>query len=434
VKLLLLASIFLAGALPVRAQSTLDTIGVTALRAQDAALTGHGVIVSQIESAPDPLEFEVNPASASQPAALFAWRSAAGMATRFPNLVGTESSHADTVADALYGQQDGVAPGLFRVENCETNFFYRNVILASVPPRAAIFNQSFEFGPHNAAQDEAYDDYIALHNTTVVSGVGNGGAILSPADCYNGLGVAAYGGASSTGPTVDGRCKPDITAPAGATSFSTPLVAGAAAILVQAGRELRVNATAAIDSRTVKALLLTGAVKPSGWTQSVTVPLDPNDGAGIVNIFNSYDELAAGRLAPAASSFSETGHPPLTSGSAAPMPKGWDLRSITSSPKEQEIRHYLIATTSPGALISTLVWNRSNGHAGINRLTLYVYDSGGNLLGSSQSTVDNVQHIYIGNLSAGTYEIQVVKAAGAIGTPGVEFYRDVYALAWDFER
>ena len=431
---LVLTCVFLAGVGSLRAQSTFDTIGLTALLAEDPTLTGHGVLVSQIESAPVPLQFEVNPASPDLPATHFSWRSSSGLATKFPNHVGSESSHADSVAQDLYGLQTGVAPGILHVTNYETNFFYPNIILAKNPNRSAIFNQSFEFGPHNAAQDRAYDDYIALNRTVVVSGIGNGGPILSPSDCYNGIGVAAYGGASSTGPTADGRCKPDITAPAGATSFSTPLVAGAAAILIQAGRDAGIDATAATDPRTIKALLLTGAVKPSGWSHSVTAPLDPNYGAGILNIFNSYNELAAGRGAPVASGFSKDAHPPLTVTSAPIQPRGWDERSITSTRTEQAIKHYRLATTAAGALIATLVWNKANGADGINQLTLYLYDSGGNLLGSSESTVDNVQHIYIENLPAGTYEIQVIKVAGAVGAPGVVSDLDVYALAWDFER
>ena len=47
-------------------------------------------------------------------------------------------------------------------------------------------------------------------------------------------------------------------------------------------------------SASSKLLLLDGAVKPTGWTHSAMMPLDPSNGAGIVNIFNSYEILAAG--------------------------------------------------------------------------------------------------------------------------------------------
>jgi subtilisin family serine protease len=88
---------------------------------------------------------------------------------------------------------------------------------------------------------------------------------MPPAHRYNCISVGAYGGGSSIGPTLDnGRAKPDITAPAGETSFSTPHVAGAAAVLMQAG--LRGDGggdtNSAADIRTVKALLLNGASSP----------------------------------------------------------------------------------------------------------------------------------------------------------------------------
>jgi hypothetical protein len=308
------------------------------------------------------------------------------------------------------------------------------VIVSQAATRAQVFNQSFELGNHDAQQDQAYDDYIARYHTVVLSGIGDGGAVLTPADCYNGLGVAAQGGGSSTGPSADGRCKPDITAPAGETSFSTPLVSGAAAILIQEGRRQKVNAAAAVDSRTVKALLLTGAVKPSDWSHTTTAPLDPNYGAGVLNVFNSYQELVGGRYAPVGVRFSPPGHAPLTSGATINATRGWDFRGIASGAVEEGVSHYRITTSGTGALITTLVWNKPYRAKAINQMALYVYDGSGNLLGSSVSTVDNVQHVYLTGLAAGTYEVEVVKTAGRLGTAGVVTGADVYALAWDFER
>jgi hypothetical protein len=418
----------------VTTSAEMEEMGVTALRAQEPALTGKGVIVTQVESAPSPLQFEVNPGSPGQPVSLFTWRSTVGTSVRYPNIVGSESGHAGSVAENLYGEYTGVAPGLKHVVNYETRYFYSLVMVPAVATSAQVFNQSFDFGNHDAAQDQVYDNYIAQYHTVVATGVGDGGPILTPADCYNGLGVAAYGGGSSTGPTADGRCKPDITAPATETSFSTPLVSGAAAILIQAGRTLGVNSKAAVDSCTVKALLLTGAVKPAGWKQTTTAPLDPNYGAGILNVFNSYQELTGGRQKPAAVGFSASGHPPLMSGSATKTTRGWDYRGIASLPRQEGVNHYLLTTNQAGALITTLVWNKGFRAKGINQLALYVYGAGGNLLGSSESTVDNVQQVYVTGLATGTYEIEVVKAAGAVGKPGVETEGEVYALGWDFGR
>ena len=80
----------------------------------------------------------------------------------------------------------------------------------------------------------------------------------------------------TVGPTDDGRSKPDITAPGGFTSYSTPYVSGCAAILMQAaarGDGGSGTQTSAGDIRTVKALLLNGATKPTGWSHTSTQPL-----------------------------------------------------------------------------------------------------------------------------------------------------------------
>jgi hypothetical protein len=393
------------------------------------------VIVAEIESAPDPLDFEIDPVTTADPTSLFTYRSTVGVSGTFPNHVGTLSSHAELVAQNFFGEGTGVSTGLRHVNNYETDYFYGAVILPLEPLTACIFNQSFEFGFHNAAQDLAYDDYIAKYHTIIASGIGDGGPILSPADCYNGIGVAAYGGSTSVGPTADGRCKPDITAPGGATSWTTPLVSGAAAILVQAGRGQGADASVAVDSRTVKALLLNGAGKPPGWTHTATAPLDPNYGAGILNVYNSYADLAGGRHAPAAQGLSQAGqHPPLTGGASIAAAQGWDYRTIESKVSAQGVSHYRITTASSGTLASTLVWNKGYRQTAINRLYLYLYNSSGKLLASSVSEVDNVQHLYVAGLSAGTYELEVVKIAGHAGIPGVVSGREVYALAWDFDR
>jgi hypothetical protein len=116
------------------------------------------------------------------------------------------------------------------------------------------------------------------------------------------------------------------------------------------------------------------------------------------------------------------------------MPQGWDYRSIQSASTAQGVNHYRIITSGTGALISTLVWNKGYNQKAINRLALYAYDANRTLIASSKSLVDNVQHIYITGLGPGTYDLEVVKAAGSPGSPGFVSPRETYALVWDFER
>ncbi len=288
---------------PARSASDLDTVGATLLRQVDPTLTGAGVLVAQPEASVAPGAWQVSPSAVGQPVGLFTYWAAGGSANAFPNSLGAESSHADTVGGLFYGSASGLSPQVAHVDNYDADFFYTNFITRGAPIQAIIINQSFIFDSTNVQRqaDAAYDTFAARQNVLFVSGVGNSGPPSAPATAYNGLGVAAFGGSSSVGPTLDnGRAKPDLTAPAGLTSFSTPLVAGAAAVLAQAatrGDGGPGTATQAADIRTLKALLLNGAVKPWDWSHPPASPLDPRYGAGILQVFNAWHELAAGRFA-----------------------------------------------------------------------------------------------------------------------------------------
>ena len=261
-----------------------------------------------------------------------------------------------------------------------------------------------------------------------------------PSTCYNGISVAAYGGQSSVGPTVDnGRAKPDLTAPGSATSYSTPLVSGAAAILLQAA--LRGDAgsdtNSAADLRTLKTVLLNGAVKPADWANPSPSPLDPRYGAGILNVFASYLQFAGGKQAYLDSGTVASGgaHPPTGATGNISVLGGWDFNTISSSVLDDGVNHYYFNLPASGSATfagtMTLVWNRQLQQSGINQLYLYLYDAGsGNLVASSVSTVDNVQHIFAAKLPAGRYDLQVLKNGG-LGGKSVSS-SETYALAFDF--
>ena len=384
---LFLAGFFIA---PVHA-SNLDTIGVTLLRTVTTNLNGTGVRVAQPEGGDGAAaNWEVNPGAVSQPVGLFTYISSSGSTNNFPNSLGSESGHADAVAGNFYGMSSGVATNVTHMDNYDADYFYNSIIAATFPPNIndPVVNQSFIFCqpdfshfPVSTEQDidSQYDDYAAQYKTLFVSGAGNGGPtnqarIYPSATCYNGIGVAAYGGSSCIGPTLDnGRAKPDITAPAGVTSFSTPQVAGAAAVLIQAG--LRgdggSDTNSAFDIRTIKALLLNGAVKPADWTNVVPSPLDTRYGAGVLNVFNSYEQLAGGKHGFIVSTSVTSGstHPPTGATGTESMLSGWDFNAIAStsggifSSATDGVNHYYFNATNGAnnaafTATITLVWNR----------------------------------------------------------------------------
>jgi len=425
----------------------LDEIGVTLLRAVTTNLDGSGIRVAQPEaslSLSEPI-WEVNPASVGQPSALFTYISIDGATNFFPNALSSESGHADGVGANFYGLTgQGVATNVAHVDNYDADFFTSNYVFNLTPmPAASVVNQSFTFGPLSISDqqgvDSAYDDYADTFGTLFVSAVANGGQVCAPGTDYNCIAVAAYGtGASSSiGPTIDnGRCKPDLTAPAGVTSFSTPQVAGAAAVLMQAG--LRgdggSDTSSAADLRTIKALLLNGAVKPADWTNSNSSPLDARYGAGVVNVFNAYEQLGGGKnnYSAAGSIPIGTAHPPLAGTNFIAALSGWDFNTNATSATSDAVNHYFFNAVNGTATV-TLVWNRQLGQTNynncINDLDLFLYNcANSNLVASSTSRVDNVEEIFLPQLAAGSYDLQVLKNGGT----NVVSDAETYALAWVF--
>jgi hypothetical protein len=445
----------------------LDAIGVSLLRAVTTNLNGAGIRVAQPEAYNgdngSTNSWEVNPNNVAQPVVLFTYTSGLGTSTSYPNSVGDWSSHADAVGNNFYGLPNGVATNVAHVDNYDANYFVKvqDVVVGSstnyivtlpatnindrvVNQSFICINSDFTHVPINEEQaiNSAYDNYAAQYNTLFVSGIGNGGPVNPPATCYNGLGVGAYGGGSSVGPTVDnGRAKPDITiggVPANLTSFSTPFVSGAAAVLMQAG--LRgdggTDTNSAADIRMVKALLLNGAIKPADWTNNLPSPLDTRYGAGVLNVFNSYAQLAGGKHGYIVSTIVSTGgaHPPTGATGTVGASSGWDFNANTSSFFNDAVNHYYFNVTNSASNATftatmTLVWNRQQNQTAINNLNLFLFNcANSNLVTCSTSLVDNVEHMFVPELPQGRYDLQVWKAGGF----GIVSAAEPYALAWEF--
>ena len=442
----------------------LATIGVTQLRSVRPDLTGTGVSVGQAEAssyfnpndpngtAPydpqyDQNNFEYDPSLNPSVTPTYVGKQGTTPTTSYTSTL--NSGHATQVAGNYIGSGNGAAPGVAANVEYNANYWYMNVVStgadiqaplapAGAPP-VSVMNQSFVFGTVSASAetqiDQVYDNYVVNQNLILATAVGNSGAPNVPATAYNVIAVGDTNGVTSVGPTSDGRSKPDISAPGGATSFSTPYVSGIAAVMVQAGQTgsggtSASTEAAAVDPRTVKALLLEGASKPTGWTHTTTAPLDPTYGAGIVNAYVSYETLAGGKRGPTAVNTATTPVTGTAVGSA-----GWDLNTLTTQVgKSVSVSHYLLNVTSASTLSTALTWYRPAGAVvggtpiitGINNFDLMLYDSSGTLVDSSVSTIDNVEYLYTQNLTPGTDDLEVVKrAANKVSTS------DTYGLAFN---
>jgi hypothetical protein len=432
-----------------------ETLESRRLFSTGPTFNGAGVPVAQVEA--DffgPNQFEVSPTAVNQPASLFTYISDAATVTGTPppNTAGIESGHADSVGNIFYGGNGfGIAPGVSHVDNYEVNHFINSVITASSPPniRAKVINQSFVATDVNGQAiqdpviDQAYDNYVARYNKIIVSSAG-GPKPGSPSTAYNSISVGASDSTIVAGPTVDGRSKPDISAPGGDTSYSAPFVAGAAADLVQAGNQGYggwFTASDATDAQTIKALLLNGATKPGGWTHTPVTPLDPRYGAGVVNFSGSLSQLEGGEHSYSASTNTTLGGPhlpPNGHGMIEPSASGWGLNSISTGALTDSVNHYEFALTQSGSssisLTATLTWERHLNQATINNLDLYLYNLDTHtLVDQSISGVDNVEQLFTTNLPAGHYDLEVLKHGGTPGvTPGDVSNGETYALAFDF--
>lgn len=426
-----------------------NTIGFTLLQAVTTNLNGAGIRVGQAEAEDvSTNDWEVNPAAIPQPVSRFTWYSNGLSSTTFPNSLGIESGHADGVGSLFYGSS-GMATNVAHVDNFEANTYINDYIASngnfSASATDVIVNQSYTFGPLDTNMQESvdsdFDNFSAKYNTLFVSAAnnfGNNARVCAPGTSYNCICVGADEGDSSVGPTLDnGRCKPDIVAPSAETSFSTPQVAGAAALLTQAARrgDGGPNTNSASDLRMIKALLLNGAVKQANWVNIPPSPLDYTNGAGMLNVFNSYEQLIAGRHIVNFSTNVPVGaaHPPVFTSASIPVLSGWDFDTNNSSSTKDGVNHYFFNVTnsvssSDFTFTTTLVWNRHENEASINNLGLYLYNAANsNLVAASTSVVDNVQHVFVRQLSQGRYDLQVWKAGGT----GIVSTNEAYALAWE---
>lgn len=221
---------------------------------------------------------------------------------------------------------------------------------------------------------------------------------------------------SSTGPTEDRRCKPDIVAPGTAlvpaadseygyelkhnwSSLSAPVVAGTAALLQQKAMSddaLKNDFDKPGKGLVLKSILLNSARKLPYWHKGdITpdddqeTPLDYTQGAGLLDATAAHQQLSAGRQKP-----------------GAVRTVGWDNRVLDTSSNSYE---YTFEVTDPNRIITaTLCWNRAYqpeypfAHLLEKdmdlRLELWAAEPNNLasqiLLDYSDSVNDNVEHIY----------------------------------------
>ena len=347
---------------------------------------------------------------------------------------GGVSGHANTVSIRFFGNTGGLARGIDTISFFSADDWINNQTGLSTggePPiqLSPIQNHSWIANgiPGGPAVNvlRRVDYMIDRDNSLVVAGANNGASSDTPqvfGHGYNSITVGRTdGGHSQTDTSFNGagRQKPEIVAPGNATSFATPIVSGAAAILYEAAA-----GTPAQETESLKAIMMAGATKKefANWSRTFTRPIDDTFGFGEVNLYNSYRMLQGG----------ETNSSPGQPSSAASL-LGWDYEPAMGV---NDSRFYTLVVTQPADEISiALAWdiditdanpdpNVFSGVANLPGLDLAILDSSssfpGTVMDFSVSPVDNFEHIYLRDVEPGTYTIQVTSANDPTE----------YAIAW----
>ncbi len=452
-------------------------IGYTALQAElgSALPTGAGVKVTQVE------------ASSGMPDVKSSEFTGKTFTAKSPSLI--TAGHATSVGTLFYGNSGSVASGITAIDCYDASDWLGWGFLSSrtYTPLASSSRVANHSWIANATISSSINylsrlDWVINRDEYInVVGMNNGSTSNVPllGSSFNAIAVGLSSGAAArnsypltttpTTPYASGsRTRPDLVAPASATSYATPLVSAAAALLVQEGHQggatlsrdpavistTRRQATLASGlpdpsdtdlivynaerSEVVKAALMAGAsrtspnltnsVTPQGYQVNTANGLNNIYGAGELNIYNSYHVIAAGE---------QNSREDYLAGNGEIKALGFDYDPYFGGAQgSNRMASYIFKTLSTGEMSASLVWNLNvtgetasgfKTSATLYHLGLYLYDvTAGNLLvASSDSSEDNTQNFWTSLDNNQTYQL-VVKADLA----QADFLWD-YGLAWD---
>lgn len=258
---------------------------------------------------------------------------------------------------------------------------------------------------------------------------------------------------STAGPTLDGRCRPDIVAPGNClvavagtkdsyrpcgdySSFAAPVVTGVASLLIQKAKSepsLQLAASPFAGNCVLKSILMTSAKKLAGWHKGFSqkdddyeYPLDFKQGAGMVDGVAAYGVLTAGMQTS------------MSSQDGNVQTAGWDTHIIEPNYIAEKVYRFKTDEFKKPYIAITAVWNRGykneypfeplrQSWADL-QLELWKIDRSGNrvLIDYSDSPVDNVEHIYTGLEPNAEYEFVV---AHSLNSDLSESFTP-YAISW----
>lgn len=235
------------------------------------------------------------------------------------------------------------------------------------------------------------------------------------------------------------------------TSFAAPIVAGGAALIVDAGNTIYGAGSNASDGRVVKAVLLNSADKTAGWSNAetnvnvggddrlrTTQSLDYNVGAGRMNLDQAFDQFVN------VANGGEAGTTDLAGAAGGVVDNvGWDLGTVGQGLSNLYfITDQLMAGTD---FTSTLTWfveriadpttfaNAAEVHFANLDLRIFRFDNLINqtildVVAESMSVANTVEHLFFTVPTTGFYGIEVNYLGDNWDFAGRT--TETYGLAW----
>jgi len=475
VQLLVIRFIFLLGCSGSAVADYKDDIGYNRLVAEQGEMmpNGSGIPVTQGEAGGDPPVYMPDVTIGELAGKAITDKSGSNQAN-------STSGHATSVGKQFYGSSTSIAPAINTVNIYDANGWLNSDYLRANSSSSEPRSVSDRIANHSWIGDSSDDsvDLIVIKrldwvidNDEFIHAVGlkNATSTNLPmlAAAFNVIAVGATDGVhgrstpSLAAPYVSGRTRPELVAPFSTTSSATPVIAAAAALLVEVGHAVPSLSSApatsnraastiytAERSEVIKTVLMAGAdrVTNNSTNPDSATPKDITDyrvalanqsangldvrfGAGQVNIYNSFHILMAGE------------QNSLEDGGAAIGSYGFDYDPAFGGAGKGQGSNvtgsYIFSTgSSPVMLSAALGWNvdvvNNNGGAFLGAATLYdmdlrLYDEtdGGHVpVAESVSAIDNTENIWV-QLEAGKdYLLEVAPKTGQAA-----FEWD-YAIAW----
>jgi hypothetical protein len=397
----------------------------------------------------------------------------AGKTITILNSPNSVSWHSTTVGSWLYGSITGMAKGVTNTWVYCNGFWLPNnlyvgnahpLVLPTSQPSTTVrvYNSSWigSYGPGNESYDRdalrRYDYMMYRDGVLGVNGENNGTGSLRYAlmgDNFNGLDVGRLDLQHAAGDTSSvsdnpGRMKPEIIAPGVYTSFSTPEVGAAAAVLfqqVQSSGSPAAGITGIARAQLVKAALLAGATRDSNWSNQAPVsgpqrgvtarPLDPKRGAGALNIDMSNQILAAARSNGSPSPSTAVRSDAVGFGSftlAAGQKLYWRFRVTQPTPSLDFVATWprIVASNMYSYTLANIDLRVYRGLNDATTLMPLEGDGGARFVGggnvSSQSTVGNIEIVHLLNAQPGEYVVEVSRVDTDASLPPV-------SVAWQVD-